>query len=138
MVPAIKKAISDTVTNGIDLMLYGETGRTGKRSNVSKISYWNGRNGENRRNYNTTGRSYGFSFDDIVLESRGEAEAVLARMGEIIDIYGILSVGDFYDLVGITGNYTDNKYGWNDIRNAYIMRVRDGYMIKMPKAMPID
>ena len=28
--------------------------------------------------------------------------------------------------VGITGNYTDNKYGWTNIRNAEIMRVREG------------
>ena len=42
------------------------------------------------------------------------------------------------DLVGIKGNYTDNKYGWMNIRNAEIMRVRDGYMIKMPRAVPID
>ena len=32
LVPAIKKAISDIVTNGIDMILYGETGRTRKAS----------------------------------------------------------------------------------------------------------
>lgn len=42
------------------------------------------------------------------------------------------------DLVGITGSYTDNKYGWTNIRNAEIVHVRDGWMIKMPRAVAID
>ena len=41
-------------------------------------------------------------------------------------------------LVGVSGNYTDNKYGWTDIRNASVIRVRDGYMIKLPKALPLN
>ena len=49
-----------------------------------------------------------------------------------------VSVADFYDLVGVSGNYTDNKYGWTDIRNASVIHVRDGYMIKLPKALPLN
>ena len=79
-----------------------------------------------------------YSYDDIILSTRGEAEDVLSRMDELIETYGLVRVADLYDLVGITGNYTDNKYGWMNIRNAEIMRVRDGYMIKMPRAVPID
>ena len=79
-----------------------------------------------------------YSYDDIILNSRGEAEDVLMRMDELMETYGLVRVADLYDLVGITGNYTDNKYGWTNIRNAEIVRVRDGYMIKMPRAVPID
>lgn len=49
-----------------------------------------------------------------------------------------MSVADLYDLVGINGNYTDNKYGWFNIRTASVVRVRDGYMIKLPKAVPLN
>ena len=72
-----------------------------------------------------------------MLETRGEAEEVLARMDELIDMYGQVSVADLYDLVGKTCEYTDNKYGWTNIRNAEPVRVRDGYLLKMPKALPI-
>ena len=72
------------------------------------------------------------------LYSEGEAEDVLSRMDELIDTYGVVSVADLYDLVGISCNYTDNKYGWTNIRNVEPIRVRDGYMLKLPKAMPID
>jgi len=139
LIPAIKKAISDIVTDGIDMILYGGSRGGGRRSISDKVSY---------RNYYDRGSSYrreeprstysAYSYDDIILDSRGEAEDVLERMDELIESYGLVRVADLYDLVGITGNYTDNKYGWTNIRNAQIIRVRDGYMIKMPRAIPID
>lgn len=139
LIPALKKAISDVVTNGIDILLYGESrGRTGgnSRSTADRVSY--------RSYYNDspssrlTTRSGNYSYDDIVLNNRGDAEDVLSRMDEIMETYGLVRVADLYDLVGITGSFTDNKYGWTNIRNAEVVRVRDGYMIKLPRAVPID
>lgn len=141
LIPAIKKAISDIVTDGIDIILYGESRGGRRRNTADRVSY---------RNYYDTYNTprgprepassvrTGYSYDDIILHSRGEAEDVLSRMDELIETYGLVRVADLYDLVGITGNYTDNKYGWTNIRNAEIVRVRDGYMIKMPRAVPID
>lgn len=128
LVPAMKKAFSDAV----DMVLYGETGRK-KNSNASKISYRNYYNDDRPSRVRNSWGSY-YDFDDIIIENRGEAEDVLSRMDELIDIYGLISVADFYDLVGKTGNYTDNKYGWDDIRRASVIRVRDGYVIKLPPA----
>lgn len=141
LIPAIKKAISDIVTDGIDIILYGESrGRNKNRPSnyVSYSSYSNDRRDRTRMNERQAIMAGSYSYDDIILSSRGEAEDVLARMDELIETYGLVRVADLYDLVGITGNYTDNKYGWMNIRNAEIVRVRDGYMIKMPRAVPID
>lgn len=141
LIPAIKKAISDIVTDGIDIILYGESrGRNKNRPSnyVSYSSYSNDRRDRTRMNERQAIMAGSYSYDDIILSSRGEAEDVLARMDELIETYGLVRVADLYDLVGITGNYTDNKYGWMNIRNAEIVRVKDGYMIKMPRAVPID
>lgn len=140
LVPAIKKAISDIVTNGIDMILYGESGRTKKNSTSSKISYRSYYEKENdqKRSYNFTSIKSGYSYDDIILDNRGEAEDVLARMDELVATYGIVSVADLYDLVGKTGAYTDNKYGWTDVRSATVVRTRDGYLIKLPKVLPLN
>jgi hypothetical protein len=139
LIPALKKAISDIVTNGIDILLYGESkGRTGNgRSTADRVSYrsYYDNTTQSRPSYS---RGSNYSYDDIILQTRGEAEDVLLRMDEIMDMYGLVRVADLYDLVGITGNFTDNKYGWTNIRNADIIRVRDGYMIKLPRAIPID
>lgn len=129
VIPSVKKAISDT----IDMMLYGDSHRG--RSNGSKISYRSYYDDPRTRNVSPA-RS-GYSFDDIILESRGDAEQVISQMGDLIETYGIVSVADLYDLVGISCDYTGNKYGWTNIRNAEVVRVRDGWMLKMPKALPI-
>lgn len=140
LVPAVKKAISDIVTNGIDMILYGETGRTKKKSPSSNVSYrcYYERDRERDRDRYASRNRNSYSYDDIIIDNRGEAEEVLSRMDELIDTYGLASVADFYELVGVTGNYTDNKYGWTDIRNASVVRVRDGYIIKLPKALPLN
>lgn len=138
LVPSIKKAIYDIVVNSLDMSLFG--GRSGsKRSTADRVSYrdYGASSRRDDRNYGANRTASGYSYDDIVLETRGEAEAVLSRMDELMDEYQIVRVADLYDLVGITGEYTDNNYGWTNIRNASIERVRDGYKIKMPRALPI-
>ena len=86
---------------------------------------------------NNQGRTR-YSYDDIFFDTREEAEEVLSKMDELIELYGVVRVADLYELVGITRDYTDNKYGWKNIRNARIERTRDGYAIKLPRALLID
>lgn len=137
IIPSIKKALCDIVKDGIEMLLYGGTRPGGGRSTSDRVSY---------RNYYDRGSSVrdtrmvrdAIYADDIILNSRGEAEDVLSRMDEIMDMYKLVRVADLYDLVGITAPTTANSYGWTNIRNAEIVRVRDGYMIKMPRAVPID
>lgn len=138
LVPAIKKAVSDVVTNGIDMILYGGNGRTGRNTGTSKVSYRNyyDRRDDDRPSH-TSVRAR-FDYDDIIFESRGEAEAVREQMMDVIDKYGFVTVADMYDMADLAQPYTSNKYGWTNIRNAETVRVREGYVLKLPKAMPID
>lgn len=137
LIPAIKKALSDIIVNGTDMMLYGDI-RDRKRSGSG-----------NYRNYSTSGtrdsrgserRRVRYDFDDIILDSRGEAEEVLSRMDELMDTYGVVSVADLYDLVGVSCDYTANSYGWTgSLRTAEAVRVRDGgYMLKLPRIVLIE
>ena len=121
-------------------------GRSGGRrgSNASKFSYdaYYGRGtGKDDRRYDERGsqsRRSGYNFDEIVLSSRGEAEEVIMKMEELVSVYGIASVADLYELMDVSSNnYTDNNYGWTDVRMAEPLRTRDGYIVKMPRAMPI-
>lgn len=135
IVPLIKKGITETV----DMILYG--GSDSKKSRSGKISYssyYDRRDRDRKESSRSSVRTGRYDFDSIVLESRGEAEEVIDRLGELIDNYGVASVADLYDLVGVDFEYTDNKYGWTNIRNAEPIRTRDGYMLKLPKALPID
>lgn len=141
LIPTVKKAVSEIVTNGIDMMLYGEIDKSRKSSTSSRVSYrsYYDRNDRERQTDRARARTGGgYKYDDVILETRGEAEDVLNRMDELIEIYGMASVADLYDLVGISGQYTDNKYGWTDLRSAISVRVRDGYLLKMPRAIPLN
>lgn len=138
LIPAAKNAISDMVTTGIQMMLYGEVRGTSKTKG-SKVSYSKYYDDRRDRDYDRRSRTRaGYDYDEIILESRAEAEEVLNSMDELLERYGLVSVADLYDLVGITGNYTDNKYGWTNLRHASVQRLRDGYLLKLPRAIPLD
>jgi hypothetical protein len=139
LVPTIKKTIVDVVTDSVS-MIFGMSPRRGD-SKSSKVSYdrFYNRNESDRNAASSNRTRNGYSYDDIALESRQEAEEVLTRMDELVDTYGEVTVADLYDLVGVTCEFTDNNYGWTNIRNAKVVRLRDGkYMIDLPKALPIN
>lgn len=135
LVPAIKKAILDIVTDGADMILYGGS-HGGKRKSGNKVSYRSYYDDKkDDKDYRSKGR---FDYDDLVFDSRSECEAVREQMVEIIDQYGFVTVADMYDMADLPAPYTSSKYGWTNIRTAETIRARDGYVLKLPKAMPID
>lgn len=141
IVPAVKKAISDIVTTGIDMILYGEAGRSKKNGTASKVSYRNyyDQGGDRVRAGSVGNRRNTPDYDDILFDTRGDAEAVLDAMNDIISQYGTVSVSDFYDLARVPNdNFTMNRYGWTNIGGAIAVRVRDGYILKLPRAIPLN
>lgn len=134
LVPSIKRAISDIVCNGINMLL-GEPAKGKSSSGAAKVSYRQYyRDPEERRDYARPRTQATYNYDDIVFETRGDAEAVLDRMNELLERFEIVSVADLFDMAGISCNYTDNKYGWTDLRTAEVRHVRDGYIIDLPRA----
>lgn len=143
LVPAIKKAISDIVTNGIDMILYGGTGRSKSGSSGTKVNYRTFYEQKNNHNVGYKGSenarpSNGFEYEDIVFESRGDAEAVKDQMQATIGRYGFVTIADLYDMVDQPAPYTSQKYGWMDVSSAEVTRYRGDYIIKLPRAVPID
>lgn len=142
LVPAIKKLISDIVKDGIEMILYGGTGSRDRFSSGSRLGYisydkYSDRRGD-RRDRAAKAQTR-FDYDDIVFENRGEAEAARAQMEEVIERYGFVTVADLYDMADLSAPYTSNKYGWTNIRSAEPVRLREGgYILKLPRAMPID
>lgn len=72
---------------------------------------------------------------ELVYETLVDAEDVLNGMSEIINEYGFVTVADLYDISGLPGAYyTDSKIGWKgSIKEPTIKKVRDGYVIDLPK-----
>lgn len=144
LIPAIKSTLSDIVGGGIEMLLFGErqkfSSRISRDRDRSYIPYNRiGRRDDSsrERNYLSPSARARQNFDNIILESRGEAEDVLSHLTDLVEDYGVASVGDYYDLLGIESNFTDNKYGWTNVADGYIERVRNGYSIKLPRPREI-
>ena len=136
IVPSLKKAVSDIVKVGIDMILYD-----GKQTQSSKVSYRNyyDRDNDKVRAGSSINRFNNLDYDDILFETRGDAETVLDAMNDIISQYGIVTISDLYDLARVPNdNFTLNRYGWSSISGACAIRVRDGYILKLPRAIPIN
>jgi hypothetical protein len=149
LIPAAKDAISDAISGGIEKMLFGEARSSSRRSargygsNNSYTSYNRftpnsplGRRDEPRGPSRRARATH--DFDEIVLATRVEAEEVVDRLFNLVSQYESATVADLYDMVGVTGNYTDDKWGWTDIRGAGVTRVRNGYLLDLPKPEPLD
>lgn len=160
--------ISDDAQNVGSFMLYDMVLPTLKRMllgaldmalNGGSVGYARGRDRESNITYRPYGRYYDeprdrgrsrdrdrdgvrtrprFDYDEIVFDTRGEAEAVLQEMEDALYEYKSVTVADLYDMVDLPVPFTSNKYGWTSLRDSYVKREGDGYVIKLPKAGPID
>lgn len=137
IVPAIKETIASVVIGGIEMLLFGSTRSNQKKSN-GYVSYSNFYNNNQRRSSDRDSRNKTVDYKEIILESRAEAEDVLSALVDLTIDYGSASIADLYELVGVIGNFTDNKYGWTDLSRASVKRVREGYLVVLPKAILLD
>lgn len=153
LIPAAKDMVVDAGQEAIQRMVKGETASTrrhihrstgGLNGRVSYDRYYNGSPPmrrdprEDSRPISRRARA-SHDFDEIILNSRVEAEEVLERLQDIIDKYEQVSVDDLYEMVGVKGDYPDAKYGWYDLRDARVTRVRNsGYLLDLPKPEPLE
>lgn len=140
MIPALKATISDMIGNGVEVLLFGEARGKRKKKGDNYAGYYRRRDDRDsdggRRRSVVSDRA----FDDICLDSRAEAEEVISTLSDLAYDYGQVSVADLYDLVGISANFTDEKYGWykGDLRGATVRRCRDGFLLDLPRATRLD
>lgn len=144
LIPAIKNTIQAMVNNGVDMILYGNrmSNRNGYSNGYAgnRVSYRQYYDQRNQSSYYSRPRNtYGYDYNEIVFESRADAEAVLYRMIETLNTYQIVRVADYLELSGRDSNYTDNNYGWTSLDSVQIRRARDGgFFLDLPRPMAID
>lgn len=148
LLPAARDMIADAASQGVEKMLFGEPRSTSRRGR-----FGDGKNGyvsynryapsssllrrEEPRGPSRRARA-NHDFDEIILATRVEAEEVIERLFDLVSRYDAATVADLYELVGVSGNYTDDKWGWSDIRGAGVTRVRNGYLLDLPRPEPLD
>lgn len=143
IIPAAKKMLVDAGCDAISMLFYGDTNHSAKRP--SNYGYGSGVGVNYTRFSSTRGESIrptarynNVVCDDIILQSKDEANMVIDSLCEVIETYGWVSVADMHEMVGMPVGYTEHKYGWNSLRTADIIAVREGYMIRFPAPRPLD
>jgi hypothetical protein len=141
LLPAAKDMIIEAFTQGIQRLFYGDSrprrsdGRT-QYTNYSKVSRPAGY--ETRRDMSRQARA-NHDFNDIIIETRVEADDVLENLRDLIRDYQEAKLSDLYDLLGVEGGtFTDERWGWTDLRSARVRQVRGGYLLELPKTEPLD
>ena len=144
LLPAAKDTVVEVITQGVEKLFFGDSRRRGslppQSGPTGYVSYnrysMQSRMSAPQRVMSRQARAR-HDFDEIVLESRTEAEEVIDRLYEVISRYESATVADLYQLVGLSSNHTDHKWGWTDIRGAGVSRSRDGYVLDLPEPVPV-
>jgi hypothetical protein len=140
IVPGTKNIISDLVTQGINRLLYGGSRpvQNNIRSNVGGGygKFFNGgantqQSQQSQPVVRTAQPNHGFG--EIVLQTRSDAEIVIDSLRELIEAYGNAKVANLYSLVGISGDFTNQSYGWTNLSRAGVIQIREGYLLDLPQ-----
>lgn len=147
--PAVKNIIVDAVTSGINMVMYGEKGGPNKHRYGSSARPTGG-GYRPSTNYGSSyrsappepagpdkvlARSARYGVEEYIIGDRYDVSHVITTLTELADRYDSVSVADYYDLIGVPSQYTDNNYGWtiDSITKATIVPVRGGYVIRFPQ-----
>ncbi len=151
LIPQAKDMLSEAVSSGFERLIYGDDRRPGRRmggrptSGSAPTNYTSysargnnpiGRHNAEDRRPNATIKTQ--SIDDILFATRVEADTVLSKMYDILGDYESVSVSDLYTLINWSPAYTDQKWGWVDLHGSDVRRVRDGYVLVLPKIINLD
>jgi len=145
VLPSVKDMLASVVKNGIDVFLYGQTKpknieRRGRTSRVSYNRYYDDYDRPPSRTYTYRPRA-AMDFSNIVFNDRSDAESVLNEMADIVQQYGFVKVSEFLALSGVDDSdisFADHGMGWERLVNVGVDRVRDGYVIHLPRPVPVD
>lgn len=134
IIPTVKNLISDTVTRGIESMLYGgDTRPSRSRYGYSDYSGYSRpkdrRDRSSERRPSRSARHAEPDRNEIIFDTRSDANDVIDCMSDLIDQYGQVSLADLNALIGASSNFIDDNWGWTDMGSFNVRQVRDGFML---------
>lgn len=148
LVPALKDMVVDAVSEGFARKINGGDGRGSRRRSSSGGAFSSPSNRVDYSRYSSTPRREerpsrrtreSDDFNDIVLETRRDAERVIDTLITYVGNYQVATVADLFELVGEPSHHTDQKWGWTNLDTAGIRRINsNSYQLVLPKPEFID
>ena len=152
VIPAIQDTLIEAFQGGIERLIKGESRRPRRYGPMSSMYSDNPPRVDYTQNFarnrpptsSTSTRMLSrqarsrHNFDEIVIESRAEAQDVLDQMYDWLSRYGIVKVSELYAMTGIPTSHTDTKWGWASLPGARLQRLRDGrFVLDLPEPQPL-
>lgn len=146
LLPAFKNMVADAVTGGVERLMFGDSrGRRGSSSSYSKASYtpYNrmSSSSSDRDRERRTSTRVRHGHEEIIVDNRDDANDIISQLIDLIERFDVATVPDLYAMIDKTPNFTDEKYGWTDIhdmRRVEVRRLRDGWLIDLPRPEYLD
>ena len=144
IIPGIK----DTIYDMISLLLYGEAGSRPRRGasrpsrRQSRYDYRSSYDGSRRNRRERRSDQYSSNdqvdFRNIILRQRNDAEELIEEMRRRIEDTGSVSIAELFDLIDSPSRYTDNNWGWDNVRDIGIRRVATGFLIDVREPRSLE
>lgn len=153
LIPSAKDMVADAGIEAINRSLYRD-GRGGRRSVMtnyaarsavstmaSKVNYSTSsliRDPRDKPRTQTPAPTQGrVDFQDVILSTRVEADSVIMKLNEFIEQFEQAKVADLFELLGVTSEWTDERFGWTDLSGARPRKVLEGYLLDLPNPIQL-
>lgn len=139
----MKEFIVDSITGAAETVFFGKTSRkTGsyKGEKVNYVKYYSGESGykvSSDRDDNVA-RDSDVLLKRIVIESYGKAKEVKNELQHDLEHYKAVTVATYYQLTGVPTVKRDYDYGWHKLADIEIIETKGGYILALPKPVPLD
>ena len=139
VIPGIKNGL----VTALEMLLFGTASRGRRRgSNGRHVSYEKFYEDDDRR-YPATrrvelNRRSRFDYMDCEFDTLGEVTDAIEEMTDYIRDYGFARVSNLDKVIGISGQWTDRNWGWNDARDFNWRRYGRKYVLDFAPPIPVS
>lgn len=145
-IPAMKATLSDMISNGMEVLLFGESSGRHSRGRSKESSGYTGmyrRERERERDVREERRSYGYIWEQVEPRSQRDCMAIIAEMRDFAYDNEYVTVAELLDIMKASNlaEYTDENKGWyaEDLKGnaCSCYAVRGGYLLDLPRPRAI-
>jgi len=145
-IPAMKATLSDMISNGMEVLLFGESSGRHSRGRSKESSGYTGmyrRERERERDVREERRSYGYIWEQVEPRSQRDCMAIIAEMKDFAYDNEYVTVAELLDIMRASNlaEYTDENKGWyaEDLKGnaCSCYAVRGGYLLDLPRPRAI-
>lgn len=73
------------------------------------------------------------NFEELLFPSRTAAEQTVDEMMRLLKEYQTVSVGDFFDIAGVSTDYPDRSHGWRNLQGVVAIPRDGGFILNLPR-----